>query len=101
VATGIGNNRLGEMGTGGQVADPILLRFNGERHQRNRAIRTAIAWQADVVSMSFGGNCNVTCRRDDRSDNPFDEALNNGSKVVFVASAGKRLRKPGCRSGCE
>jgi hypothetical protein len=94
VATGIGNNRLGEMGTGGQVADPILLRVNGTKDQRNRAIRAAIALQADVVSMSFGGNCNVTCRRDDRSDNPFDEALNNGSKVVFVASAGNGYGNP-------
>jgi hypothetical protein len=87
-ATGVGNNRRGAIGTGWQVADPILLRFNGARDERNRAIRTAIAWGADVVSMSFGGDCNVACRIDDRDDNPFADAVGGGSKVVFVASAG-------------
>ena len=43
------------MGTGGQIADPILLRVNGTKDQRNYAIRTALGWHADVVSMSFGG----------------------------------------------
>ncbi len=88
VATGIANNRLGEMGTGGQVADPILLRVNGTIDERNRAIRTAVAWGADVVSMSFSVDCNSSCRVDDRDDNPFDDAVNGGSKVVFVAAAG-------------
>jgi Subtilase family len=87
-ATGVGNNRRGGIGTGWQVADPILLRVNGTKDERNRAIRTAIAWRADVVSMSFGGDCNVSCRIDDRDDNPFDDAVGDGSKVVFIASAG-------------
>ena len=94
VATGIANNRLGEMGTGGQVADPILLRVNGTKDQRNHALRTAVAWKADVVSMSFGGDCNTGCRVDDRDDNPFDEAVDDGSKVVFVASAGNGRGRP-------
>lgn len=87
-ATGLGNNRRGAIGTGWQVAAPFLLRVNGSKDERNRAIRTAIAWGADVVSMSFGGDCNVSCRIDDRDDNPFDDGVGGGSKVVFVASAG-------------
>ena len=93
-AMGIGNNRLGEMGTGGQIADPILLRVNGTKDQRNYAIRTALGWHADVVSMSFGGNCDVYCRKEDRNDNPFDQAVNLGNKVVFVASAGNGYGNP-------
>lgn len=94
VATGIANNRLGEMGTGGQVADPILLRVNGTKDQRNSAIRVAVGWGADVVSMSFGSDCDKGCRIDDRDDNPFDTAVNRGSKVVFVASAGNGRGNP-------
>jgi len=93
-ATGIANNRLGEMGTGGQVADLILLRVNGTKDQRNHAIRTALGWHADVVSMSFGGNCDVYCRKEDRNDNPFDIAMQLGGKVVFVASAGNGYGNP-------
>ena len=62
--------------------------MNGTKAQRNIAIRIAVLWQADVVSMSFGGRCNVWCRIDDRDDNPFDDAVAAGSRVVFVASAG-------------
>jgi hypothetical protein len=94
VATGIANNRLGEMGTGGQIADPILLRVNGTKAQRNSAIRTAIGWGADVVSMSYGGQCDVGCRRENRDDNPFDDAVGDGKKVVFVASAGNGQGDP-------
>lgn len=94
VATGVANNRLGAAGTGGQVADPILFRVNGTKDQRNSAIRTAVAWGADVVSMSFGSDCDTGCRVDDRDDNPFDVAVNGGSKVVFVASAGNGRGTP-------
>jgi hypothetical protein len=95
VATGIANNRRGEMGTGGQVADPILLRVNGTKSQRNLAIRVAVGWGADVVSMSFGADCNTACRVDDRDDNPFEVAVSGGSKVVFIASAGNGRGVPG------
>lgn len=94
VATGIANNQLGAIGTGAQVADPFLFRFDGSKDQRNRAIRTAVAWGADVVSMSFGGDCNQACRVDDRDDNPFDDAVGSGSRTVFVASAGNGRGTP-------
>jgi subtilisin family serine protease len=70
------------------VADPILLRINGEAHERNTAVRTALLYGADVISMSFGGDCNQVCRIDDRDDNPFDDEVDGGGKAVFVASAG-------------
>ena len=95
VATGIANNRRGEMGTGGQVADPLLFRINGAADERNRAIRAAVAWGADIVSMSFGVNCNQACRIDDRDDNPYNDAVDSGSKVVFLAAAGNGSGTPG------
>lgn len=88
VATGILNNQLGAAGTGGLIADPILLKVNGVRSQSNWAIRTALAWGADVVSMSWGSDCNQGCRIYDRDHTPFDDAVNSGSKAVFVSSAG-------------
>lgn len=94
VATGIANNQLGDAGTGGFVADPILFRVSGTRSTQNRAIRTALAWGADVISMSYGGDCNLSCRMDDRDDTPFDDAVNSGSKAVFVASAGNGRGNP-------
>jgi hypothetical protein len=88
VATGRGNNGRGAIGTGWQVADPILLRVNGEAHERNSAIRTALLYGADIISMSFGGDCNQACRIDDRDDNPYDDEVDGGGKAVFIASAG-------------
>lgn len=88
VAAGVLDNARGEAGVGGLVANQMLFRFSGARDQRNQAIRTAVAWQADVVSMSFGGDCNRSCRIDDRDDNPFDDAVDSGRGVVFVTSAG-------------
>lgn len=87
-ATGIINNQSGDAGTGGLIADPILLRATGRRSNSNWAIRTAIAWGADVVSMSWGGDCNQACRVYDRQNTPFKDAINSGSRAVFVAAAG-------------
>jgi hypothetical protein len=88
VATGLINNMLGDAGTGGLIADPFLFKNNGFRDQINRAIRTAVAWGADVVSMSFGGPCDQGCRIYDRKNTPFNDAVNAGSRTVFIASAG-------------
>jgi hypothetical protein len=70
------------------VADPFLFKSSLTHDEKVRAIRTAVAWGADVVSMSFGGDCNLACRKLDRDDTPFDDAINGGAKTVFVASAG-------------
>jgi Subtilase family len=62
IATGKLNNRYGAAGTGGQVAQPMLFKTDLAWDQVARAIRTAVAWHADVISMSFGANCdNVFC----------------------------------------
>ncbi|MEZ6085131.1 MAG: S8/S53 family peptidase [Phycisphaerae bacterium] len=100
VATGILDNRLGDAGVGGQVADPMLFRIDGTKDTRNSAIRTAIAWGADVVSMSFGMDCDVWCRIDDRGGNPFRDGsiiddINAATATVFVASAGNGRGNPG------
>ncbi len=94
VAAGVMDDTSGEAGTGGLVANQMLFRFSGARDQRNEAVRTAVAWRADVVSMSFGGDCNRSCRIDDRDDNPFDDAVNSGSRVVFLAAAGNGRGTP-------
>lgn len=93
-AAGVMDNRSGEAGTGGLVSEQMLFRVSGARDQRNQAVRTAVAWRADVVSMSFGGDCNRSCRIDDRDDNPFDDAVNGGSRVVFIAAAGNGRGTP-------
>lgn len=94
VATGIANNGKGGAGSGGYVVDPMLLRTNSTRDEQDAAIRAAVAWGADVVSMSFGGDCDVWCRMQDRADNPFDDAADSGSKTVFVAAAGNGFGNP-------
>jgi Subtilase family len=89
VAAGVINNRLGDAGTGGLVADVMLFKRGGTRANGFRAVRTAVAWGADVVSMSYGGDCDsVACRSFDRDNAPFEDAFDNGSKAVFVAAAG-------------
>ena len=94
VATGELDNRSAYAGTGGLVADPLLFKVSGAKDQRNQAVRTAVAWGADVVSMSFGGDCNLACRIADRDDTPFTDAVNRGSKTVFVAAAGNGRNTP-------
>jgi hypothetical protein len=60
-----------------------------DRVQRDRAVRTAVAWGADIISMSFSGPCNYACRsfeRDHDTDRGYRDAAGRG--VVMVASAG-------------
>jgi hypothetical protein len=87
-AMGIANNGKGGAGSGGFVVDAMLLRTNRTTDEHNAGVRVAVKWGADVVSMSFAGDCNVWCRMQDRADNPFSESAAAGSKTVFVASAG-------------
>ncbi|HNO80207.1 MAG TPA: S8/S53 family peptidase [Phycisphaerae bacterium] len=94
VAAGFLNNMLGDAGTGGQIADVMLFKMNGQRNQINRAIRTAVAWGADVVSMSFGGDCNQGCRIYDREHTPISDAVDAGSRTVFLSAAGNGRGNP-------
>ena len=69
VAAGIANNNLGYAGTGTFIATPMLLKRGATRLQDYRAVRTAVAWGADVANMSYGGDCNLGCRIFDRDRN--------------------------------
>jgi len=81
------NNRYGAAGTGGQVADAILFKTSLDWGQVSAAIRTAVAWGADVISMSFGASCGDFC--DDFFESNLYPALREArDKVVMVASAG-------------
>jgi hypothetical protein len=97
VATGIINNRAGAAGTGGSVADPMLFKSELTAAQESWAMRTAVAWGADVISMSFSSHCDKWCMWSrsvclvDKTDtctyfDHFMEARNAG--LVLVAAAG-------------
>ncbi len=87
VAAGAINNNQGDAGTGGLIADVMLFKRGGTKLNDIRAVRTAVAWGADVVSMSFSGDCDsVACREFDRET--FNDTYGTGSKTVFVAAAG-------------
>lgn len=89
VAVGAFGNRYGGAGTGGQVAQPMLFRTDFDWSHVARAIRTAVAWRADVVSMSIGANCDdVFC--DGFFEFNLYPALRNArdNGLVLVASAG-------------
>src|SRR5579884_461473 len=90
VATGILDNRYGAAGTGGLVADPILLRRDDDGFAIGAAIRTAVAWGADVISMSFGCECdNSFCDLGLEAAGEYPALRNaNENGVVLVAAAG-------------
>jgi hypothetical protein len=90
VATGILDNKYGGAGTGGLVADPILLRRDDMGFAVGAAIRSAVAWGADVISMSFGAECdNSFCDAGMEMAGLYPaERHANEHGVVMVAAAG-------------
>lgn len=90
VALGALDNQWGAGGTGGQVADPVLFRVGMDLFQVMHAVRAAVAWQADVVSMSFTmcGD-NLFCRAAFLVTGYYD-AFNDAraAGLVLVAAAG-------------
>lgn len=89
VAAGFLNNQAAIAGSGGQVSQPFLFKLRLTADQQDRAIRTAIAWGAEVVNMSFGGSCNGDCmeyKEDIDFFEHFQQAYNAG--IILVASAG-------------
>lgn len=88
VAAGVINNSQGDAGTGGLIADVMLFKRGGTKLNSFSAIRTAVAFGADVISMSYGGDCDKACRIYDRENAPFEDEVEAGSKTVFVAAAG-------------
>lgn len=90
VAVGLLGNRYGGAGTGGQVADPILLKSAPDWFKSSSAIRTAVQWGADVISMSWGAECdNSFCDLGAEAAGLYP-ALRNAweNGVVLVAAAG-------------
>lgn len=90
VALSIPNNGTGAAGVAGQVADPILFKTSADLYQVKHAVRSAIGWGADVVSMSFTmcGN-NLFCKIGFEYTgfyNAFEDAAKAG--LVLVAAAG-------------
>jgi hypothetical protein len=74
------------VGTGGQVADPILFISNGWDEDA-RAVRTAISWGADIISMSWGGDCNHWCRHWAGGPHSLSSALDDASKAGLALFA--------------
>jgi len=92
VAGGFVDNQGAMAGTGGQVVEPMLFNVQLTTDQVDWAVRTATAWKAEVVSMSFGGNCNSDCQ--DYRDgygyyDTFAQARSAG--IILVASAGNSI----------
>uniref|UniRef100_A0ABV6B3T9 S8 family serine peptidase n=1 Tax=Deinococcus oregonensis TaxID=1805970 RepID=A0ABV6B3T9_9DEIO len=89
VAVGTLNNGAHAAGTGGQVADPMLLRSDLSTYSVKHAIDWARGQGADVINMSFGGECGWWCHGGkDLAGyyDAFDRAHDAG--IFLVASAG-------------
>lgn len=89
VATGFVDNQGAMAGTGGQVAVPMLFNLSLTSYYQDWALRTAIAWDADVISMSYGGNCNSDCQSEHADYGLYDDYADAvAAGIVLVASAG-------------
>jgi hypothetical protein len=89
VATGTLGNGAYRAGTGGMVADAVLLNVNLSSSQVKAAVDAARGLGADVMNMSFGGPCDFWCdleREIAGYYNAFERAANAG--IFMVASAG-------------
>lgn len=91
VAAAFADNQYGSAGTGGWVSNSMMFRTNYTRAQVRRAVRTASKWGADVVSMSFGGDCNLDCIAYPGTAG-FFILWEQNQGLVFVASAGNDNR---------
>ena len=83
------NNEAGAAGLGGQVADPYLSLFDGTDSAAAAGILNSEGESADIINMSFGGDCNFWCRAGHSLgviDSIFDSALDSG--ILLVAAAG-------------
>lgn len=55
------DNAFGSVGTGGQVAAPMLFNVDSSLFTLASAVRSAAKWGADVINMSLGWDCNFGC----------------------------------------
>lgn len=90
VAAAALNNGAGAAGTGGLVADPMLFNIAITDDQVARAVRTAVSWGADIISMSFSGECNTWCRFSRRPASSYAHAFQSARwfQLLLVAAAG-------------
>ena len=88
VISGTLNNVAGAAGTGGQVADPLLLKTDGTDMSIMSGIADALGAGADIINLSLGAPCNDSCQNSHAGGvNVFmDQALDSG--VLVVAAAG-------------
>lgn len=89
-ATGIMNNQKGFAGTGAQVANPVLLKFDGSDSEFVDAMNGAMGFGARVISLSFGGPCNGACVWWRSTFTGFFGVISGAlaSGIVVVAAAG-------------
>ena len=95
-AAAIANNSFGAAGTAGSCDDSIvevmLSERDGSRFSSAANIGGQIKGGADIINMSFGGNCGEWCRKYERFSGrsmmsfAIDDAVSHG--VLLVASAG-------------
>jgi hypothetical protein len=88
VSTAIMGNMNNAVGSGALVAEPWLFKSDLSDGATMAALATARAWGADVVSMSFGGECGGACQwwRGDEYFDAFADASAAG--LVLVSTAG-------------
>jgi Subtilase family/CARDB len=86
VAAAEPRNGFGSAGTGGEVVLPMLIRFDGSYQGMADAVRTANLSGADVINISWGGECNWLCN----AFSGFDESGvdNLQSELLFAAANG-------------
>jgi hypothetical protein len=86
------DNDYGAAGTGALVAEPVLFKIDLTRYDTEWAVRTAQHWGASVVSMSFGGDCNLDCWS--FMSNSYTTMVAAQKKgVVLVAAAGNDKKR--------
>jgi Subtilase family len=91
VALGVVNNGSAAAGSGGLIADALLLHVDiSSGSKRATAVRTARAWGAEVINMSFSWVCNSACDFDKFWSDPFGNAIEDARNagIVLVASGG-------------
>lgn len=84
-------NQFGGAGTGGPVAQPILIKMGGTIYSAADSIYSAANMGAHVINLSFGGFCGVSCRTADIFwDNRISDAVTAATNVgaIVVAGAG-------------
>jgi hypothetical protein len=89
IAAGTLNNDAGAAGTGGLVANPMLMLFDGSDYTVEADITQAMNWGVDIISMSFEGHCGFWCGAGHTfgwMDGIMNNALDSG--VLMVAAAG-------------